>query len=399
MSDTDEIACNSHSSYDERLLKELGKPGEYIYLIQERESIRMHDNVYKIGMTKQEPNKRMNGYPTNSKLFLTIIVDDARRDETNLKHIFNTKFARTSCGDEYYEGDPIEMMNTIIEYQQNHFSLENVNNSRENECNNKSSNTRAPSTNMSTKLPSTTSTSTKQLSSTLPPKYDIHKTSSFKFRSIQPLPSKINVIHPKPIELQPYLKAIAGYVDSRKFPKYKASARIYMQLSEDTGTSAIFDVDYVVIFVNDQIIEELDLNNDITPYLRDSLLRSVNSPPDPLRIELRAYHYNRFNTMRVNDIDDYIVDIPKFDLIRRGKKQYYVSNLYPNRTTFDTFINELPNEQLSLDDILIAYNGYFNRQITSETLSNMQEFKDNFTMIQLTRKDQQETYYIKNNAE
>ena len=44
--------------------KEIGKTGEYIYLIQERESIRCKDNIYKIGKTKQKPMKRVSAYPT-----------------------------------------------------------------------------------------------------------------------------------------------------------------------------------------------------------------------------------------------------------------------------------------------------------------------------------------------
>ena len=70
--------------------------GQYIYLVQERESIRCNDGVYKIGKTTQEPNKRMKGYPKNSKLYLTVIVDDATTSERDLLMLFRQKFVLRS---------------------------------------------------------------------------------------------------------------------------------------------------------------------------------------------------------------------------------------------------------------------------------------------------------------
>lgn len=91
--------------------------GEYIYLIQERESMRCNDNVFKIGRTAQEPNNRMKGYPNDSRLLLTVIVNDSVNAETDLIRTFKGKFKnRKDIGKEYFEGNPVEMMNIIIDY-------------------------------------------------------------------------------------------------------------------------------------------------------------------------------------------------------------------------------------------------------------------------------------------
>lgn len=102
--------------------------GEYIYLIQERESIRCNDNVYKIGKTKQKPHRRMEGYPKDSMLFLTIIVDNCDVAELDLIHMFAEKFEHDiRIGNEYFVGDPIEMMKCILDYQSEHFTLNSIN--------------------------------------------------------------------------------------------------------------------------------------------------------------------------------------------------------------------------------------------------------------------------------
>lgn len=101
--------------------------GEYIYLIQEREFIRCENAIYKIGKTKQKPYKRMDAYPKGSLLFLVIVVDDCDVAEKDLIAIFKERYQWESrVGDEYFVGDPIDMMHTIIEYQREHFSLNSI---------------------------------------------------------------------------------------------------------------------------------------------------------------------------------------------------------------------------------------------------------------------------------
>lgn len=105
--------------------QELGKLGEYIYLIQERESIRCNDNIFKIGMSEQRvPMKRLHHYPKGSKLWIMVIVDNASEAEKDLLKIFRSKYQNaTNVGSEYFYGNPKDMINTIIEYQRNHLDL------------------------------------------------------------------------------------------------------------------------------------------------------------------------------------------------------------------------------------------------------------------------------------
>ncbi len=41
---------------------------EYVYMLQEREFIRLNENVYKIGKTMQTNNTRFEQYPVGSQL-------------------------------------------------------------------------------------------------------------------------------------------------------------------------------------------------------------------------------------------------------------------------------------------------------------------------------------------
>ena len=49
---------------------------QYVYLIHEREFIKTSENIFKIGKSKQENNKRINQYPKQSKLLLQIVCDN-----------------------------------------------------------------------------------------------------------------------------------------------------------------------------------------------------------------------------------------------------------------------------------------------------------------------------------
>ena len=107
-----------------KMEKEIGNLGEYIYLIQTRESLRCNDNIYKIGKTKQPHMKRMESYPKGSKLFIYIIVNDSTSSENDLIKIFKSRFKKSDQGNEYFYGNPIEMVQIITQYQAEHYKLE-----------------------------------------------------------------------------------------------------------------------------------------------------------------------------------------------------------------------------------------------------------------------------------
>jgi hypothetical protein len=89
---------------------------QYLYVIRVREYVNSNQNIYKIGKTKQEPHKRMAGYPKDSELYLTVCVDNCDLKEKELIKQCKERFAiRHDIGDEYFQGDVKEIMKLIFQ--------------------------------------------------------------------------------------------------------------------------------------------------------------------------------------------------------------------------------------------------------------------------------------------
>jgi hypothetical protein len=87
---------------------------EYIYLLQEREAIRLNEPVYKVGKTKQENLKRICSYPNGTELLIQIKCDKCDTIEKDLIKLFKEKYdQKTDMGTEYFEGDCNEMIKDI----------------------------------------------------------------------------------------------------------------------------------------------------------------------------------------------------------------------------------------------------------------------------------------------
>ena len=85
-------------------------PLEYVYIIQEREFVKEGRPLYKIGRTRQEPNKRHISYPKDSILFMMLSVPNCQNAERAIKSLFKKKFKQDrSIGVEYFEGNIEEM--------------------------------------------------------------------------------------------------------------------------------------------------------------------------------------------------------------------------------------------------------------------------------------------------
>ena len=87
----------------------------YIYLVQEREFIKLDDNTFKIGRTKNLM-QRMSQYPKGSRLLFNICVQDTIRAESELLAIFQKTFEHVDIGREYFKGDPLHMMEEMFLY-------------------------------------------------------------------------------------------------------------------------------------------------------------------------------------------------------------------------------------------------------------------------------------------
>ena len=87
---------------------------EIFYIIQERESVRMNEPVYKIGRTSKNFIERFKQYPTGSRSYLVYSVSDSRLVENLVRERFMEDFTLIR-GHEYFEGPLHEMIQTACE--------------------------------------------------------------------------------------------------------------------------------------------------------------------------------------------------------------------------------------------------------------------------------------------
>jgi len=87
---------------------------EYIYLLQEREFIRLNENTYKIGRSGQRAFRRMEQYPKGSNVLMIVSSPDSVRFEREIINLFKSKYTkRPEYGREYFSGDLQSMLRDI----------------------------------------------------------------------------------------------------------------------------------------------------------------------------------------------------------------------------------------------------------------------------------------------
>jgi len=87
----------------------------YIYIVQTRESIRLNDNVYKIGMTRSGPNKRVASYGPKSRLILLVEVECAKTTEKVVLDELKKQFEQDrNYGLEYFKVNDLDKLKTIV---------------------------------------------------------------------------------------------------------------------------------------------------------------------------------------------------------------------------------------------------------------------------------------------
>lgn len=87
----------------------------FIYLLRTRESIRLGEDVYKLGKTRHGV-KRLKGYPKGSELILMAQTPDCDAMERELLSAFSELYVqRVDMGVEYFEGNPLSMLGLIYE--------------------------------------------------------------------------------------------------------------------------------------------------------------------------------------------------------------------------------------------------------------------------------------------
>jgi hypothetical protein len=90
---------------------------QYIYLLKEREFIKTDENIYKIGRTCQENDKRVRSYPKGSVLLIQSICKNCVEFEALLIKKFKETFIhRKDIGNEYFDGDGLKMLTIFLEF-------------------------------------------------------------------------------------------------------------------------------------------------------------------------------------------------------------------------------------------------------------------------------------------
>jgi len=88
---------------------------EYIYLIREREFIRLNESTYKIGGTGRSPKCCLQGYPKGTEVILFINVNNGKLMEKIIIKDFKEKFEQMKqYGTEYFNGNINRMRQLIM---------------------------------------------------------------------------------------------------------------------------------------------------------------------------------------------------------------------------------------------------------------------------------------------
>jgi len=103
--------------------------------LKEREFIKTNEHIYKIGKTKQKNLKRIQNYPNGTCLLFQIICKNCDLLERKIIDNFKKKYKlRKDVGNEYFEGNYIEMINDIynIVFNNNSSNIEINENNKSN---------------------------------------------------------------------------------------------------------------------------------------------------------------------------------------------------------------------------------------------------------------------------
>lgn len=89
---------------------------EAVYIVRLRESVLLHEDVYKVGRTSQSFTKRSTNYPRGSILKIQKSVNDSKIVETVLLRAFSKNFiSRPDRGREYFQGNYDMMEATFLD--------------------------------------------------------------------------------------------------------------------------------------------------------------------------------------------------------------------------------------------------------------------------------------------
>ena len=93
----------------------------YIYIIREREFLRLDEDVYKLGRTTQRNLKRLMQHSKGSELLFQSMCADCNHVELDIREIFIRNYTqRDDYGRKYFQGCVYEMISDICAYLLEH---------------------------------------------------------------------------------------------------------------------------------------------------------------------------------------------------------------------------------------------------------------------------------------
>ncbi len=97
----------------------------YIYLVKLRQFIKTNENIYKIGRTSQNCIKTISQYPKGSEIIIFRKCINSINLETELIKNFKIKYKhQESYGNQYFEGNEINMINDINNFIDNEINID-----------------------------------------------------------------------------------------------------------------------------------------------------------------------------------------------------------------------------------------------------------------------------------
>lgn len=97
----------------------------YIYLLREREFMRLDESVYKLGRTTQRNLKRLLQHSKGSELLFQSICTNCREVEIGVRAVFKENYTyRDDFGYKYFEGCVYDMIHDICTYLRDHIDDE-----------------------------------------------------------------------------------------------------------------------------------------------------------------------------------------------------------------------------------------------------------------------------------
>jgi hypothetical protein len=89
---------------------------DYVYIIREREFVRLNENTYKVGRSKQvDIIDRFDKYPKGTEIICFFSVSDCIDCEAEIIKQFTELFSlQKDYGTEYFQGNVNEMLNVVV---------------------------------------------------------------------------------------------------------------------------------------------------------------------------------------------------------------------------------------------------------------------------------------------